>query len=967
MSNNITCPDPSVHRNTKLQEQASTAALLASSPSRNKVQASDILDKDNKLSSRSAAMSLKHARPEDLPSYPSTGGVPLTASNGAANLANTNHKQFEHWKPDASSAAGKAALLAKDYKMAPLWHPELSAAGSKAALLAAKDGGKVDLWTPEASAAGNSAATQAFKNTTLSPTVDYGYTQDGRSKALLAATKSVSRARSGSVPAPAPPKYPDSSNSAYNALNAATKANRRPSTKAQANDVYASPAMEESRIKHLSDKISREMFTEHPPVDIEVQEKKHQDALRASAISMAKGMYDLQQRKDKEAASPMSPGTSAATAAAGRTSTSVAPPDLKQQAMQYIHLQEAAHKLAEERLAKMDPDGAARYREHYGYPLRSPRRKLSMKDRVRRRANSDTPQQQQDMSDSDEDDFRSRRIRNQMSQFNKDIEAVDQKKRQTDRAALLAAAEKKVQAQMKTMDDKLYAETGKVSQAKQDEWDAKAREKATRDSAKRTEHFGKQDIGGGRYMEQSEIEAIAAARLKPTLDEINENAEKRRARDEEIRLDQEEKKRQEMSEKQKERESKMLQRQTIEKEKAESKQEKDQLKAAQKKEKAEKKAAAKMEKEAEKARKTEEKRAAKEEKRRSKDVKRDAAAAATASAVAHESTEKKASTDSPVSPALPDTSPESSPKTSSDSAEAADDQRISPVASRTSTGEAVLHPGIERHVTTISTSSSEDAFEDSSATRATETPAIAPPTTVDPSTAAHKGTDGPIGTAPAIVEPGTTNHDGKDLDSPKSPKRISRLFDRFKRKSKHERDVEPGTLSPDIKSSSKLSKSPKSSGAAPPPTTTTDAEEEEGKTSATIDPTESDLGPLSAVEANAIADEHHDAAAASPSSFVRGTPKNDDGISELSSLTSDEPGEAFGDAHETAGKSGDGEGKEEKRRSFGLGIGMGKSILPSFGRGKGKEKEGEGQGEKRMSLDSSARSPVRETRFQEEL
>lgn len=62
MSNNITCPDPSVHRNTKLQEQASTAALLASSPSRNKVQASDILDKDNKLSSRSASQDPTIAR-----------------------------------------------------------------------------------------------------------------------------------------------------------------------------------------------------------------------------------------------------------------------------------------------------------------------------------------------------------------------------------------------------------------------------------------------------------------------------------------------------------------------------------------------------------------------------------------------------------------------------------------------------------------------------------------------------------------------------------------------------------------------------------------------------------------------------------------------------------------------------------------------------------------------------------------
>lgn len=50
------CPDPSAHRDTKLQEQASSAALYVTKPhtkagSREEVQ--DILDANNKLSSRS--------------------------------------------------------------------------------------------------------------------------------------------------------------------------------------------------------------------------------------------------------------------------------------------------------------------------------------------------------------------------------------------------------------------------------------------------------------------------------------------------------------------------------------------------------------------------------------------------------------------------------------------------------------------------------------------------------------------------------------------------------------------------------------------------------------------------------------------------------------------------------------------------------------------------------------------------
>lgn len=44
------CPDPSVHRNTKLQEQASTAALYVTKKHDPK---DGLLDADNKLSSRS--------------------------------------------------------------------------------------------------------------------------------------------------------------------------------------------------------------------------------------------------------------------------------------------------------------------------------------------------------------------------------------------------------------------------------------------------------------------------------------------------------------------------------------------------------------------------------------------------------------------------------------------------------------------------------------------------------------------------------------------------------------------------------------------------------------------------------------------------------------------------------------------------------------------------------------------------
>lgn len=596
-----------------------------------------------------AAASLKYARAEDLPSYPSQGGVKISSAGAAANLANDNHKDFEYWKANSSSDAGKAAMLAKDYKMQPLWKPEGSAAGSKAAFLAARDGGKLNLWHPEPTAEGNSAAHLAMgKN--LSPQLDYGYTADGKKRALMAATGALGRSRSGSTPTPALPAYPDSKNSAHNALNAATVANRTPSKRATKNEEYHidSAAMEAARIKHLAPgAVDKEMWGSKPPVELEMEEKRHQAALRASAVSMAKQMMEYQRRHDEEVDQA---GVTAAAHVHGRTySTASTQPDLKSQALQYIHLQEAAQKLAAERLAKLDPDANTRYRSYYGYEDQQPRHRYSIRGRGRRRAESVTED-----PDSD-DEFQARRVRNQMSQFNNNIAEIDAKKRQNDRAALLAAAERKVHAQMHNMDEQVYAETGKVSPAMMEEWEAKARARAAKESEARMKNHGRVDLGNGRFMDQSEIEAIAAARLKPTLTEINDTAEKRRAKDEEIRLEREEFQRQQRSEKERERDTKAEQKRL--RRELHCPRAKlgssiltpviDEEKAAAKAKKQEQKAAARIEKDAEKARRAEEKRLAKERKHQSKDLQKESEEAAAASA--RKSIEEPATTTEPAS------------------------------------------------------------------------------------------------------------------------------------------------------------------------------------------------------------------------------------------------------------------------------------------------------------------------------
>lgn len=493
-----------------------------------------------------AAASLKYAKAQDLPSYPIVGIDAKSSAGAAALLANQNKKSPEWWKPEQSSVAGKAALLANGYKMAPLWQPEASAAGSKAALLAHKDGRKLNLWQPEASAEGHSAAVLAMKKKGLGPEVDYGYTDQGRKNAFTAATDAHSasrRQRARSNPQPAP-LYPDSENSARNALGAATLAHSA-STRTKPQTTTASPvesnrlqnsAMEAARIQHAKS-ISRDMYGSAPPVAIETDEKKHNDALRASAISMAKKIYDVQQQQRPE--SELGPSAARTGASAAQSQQLVTGDgDIKQQAMRYIGIQEAAQKLAHERLAKIGYDENAAYRSYYGYDQPT-RNKLSLR-RGRNRAHSASETAPPETSDSDEDDFRSRRIRSQMEQFNKQLADVDAKKRENDRKLLLAAAQRKVQAQMQGMDKKIFDETGRMSSTMVDDWDEKARQRAVANSEARMENHGRVHIGNGKWMDQGEIDAIAQARIQPTLNEITEKTEKRLAEDEKRRAEEEE-------------------------------------------------------------------------------------------------------------------------------------------------------------------------------------------------------------------------------------------------------------------------------------------------------------------------------------------------------------------------------------------------------------------------------------------
>ena len=493
-----------------------------------------------------AATSLKYATPQDLPWYPSVGiADPDSSAGAAASLANSNQKSFEYWKPEYSDPANKSAHLAWDYKADPLWHPEPTVTGSKAATLAAKHGGDVKIWRPEATSEANSAAGQSMRMKNLSPAVDYGYTADGHKKALMAATGAMSgRKRAGSTPL-AMELYPDQANASGNALNAASVASR-PSTKARSRNAPTDlPGLSEADATRIHDaaitKLGREMYTSHPPVAPEVEEKNHQAGIRAAAVSMAKQMYAVQQKAlEQQAGVKRSDSNYAANSAHHRRKSSMSSDtteSVQAYPPQYANLQETAQKLAAERLAKLYDANAvnADYRAYYGAnnPVQS---RLSMRGRMRRRASSDGQLPETDAE-------RSQQIRSQMSVFNNKLAEVDAKKRQKDRDALMAAAQRNVTQRMHGMDEKVFADTGKVSPAMASEWEAKARARAEADSTARMVNHGKINIGGGRYMDQSEVDAIAQARVQPTLDEISAKAEAQRARDEQVRKETEDRKR----------------------------------------------------------------------------------------------------------------------------------------------------------------------------------------------------------------------------------------------------------------------------------------------------------------------------------------------------------------------------------------------------------------------------------------
>ncbi|KAJ8125280.1 hypothetical protein O1611_g8359 [Lasiodiplodia mahajangana] len=301
------------------------------------------------------------------------------------------------------------------------------------------------------------------------------------------------------------------------------------------------------------------MFTSRPPVKTEVDEQKRADVLRASAIAMAKKMYDQQQKMID----------------AKRTHTDQVPPrgNLEvsssisddQQPAQLTTLQDAAYKQAQARLAKMQQKNAQNrdLQDYYGTKPLSHR--FSVKGKLRKRSFSDGA--------VIEDQRRSQQIRTQMSLFSNRLSEIDENKRQHDQDLLLATAQRNVHEQLKGIDAKIATETGMVPPPTLTQWELKARAVA-QSRALQQDNRGKVDIGAGVQIDQEEINAIAARRVQPILDEINAKAELEHTRQLELRMEVERKREEQEAEKARQREIQDIQKKLKLQEKLEQKERK---------------------------------------------------------------------------------------------------------------------------------------------------------------------------------------------------------------------------------------------------------------------------------------------------------------------------------------------------------------------------------------------------------
>ncbi|ODA77383.1 hypothetical protein RJ55_07011 [Drechmeria coniospora] len=534
-------------------------AAMGKSPARQARYSADI---DARLAAVTAGR-IKYADPRSLPSFPSSGLAPgCAAANAAASLGWISRKPVEPWKPERTTSASAAAAMANNYTMSPPREHAMLSDGHRAAMIAVGSAGtflkqpSTKLSTQQRRSWGNSAAMQAFHTSrpaSAEPTkVSHGSfaatqafninrshsmkktaapSRQEAGKSLLAAQGAMSSRRRASTYSEIGVKdaHAAEASAAASALNGAVRAHQA--------SLQAKPPLADVGAVSVTT-MTRNMFTSHPPVKPEVDEQRFNMRMHQSALDMARKMYRHQQQMvdqtreahgEETAAAPRSP---------------------------FLNLQDAAYKQAQNRLSKLHDEHqqGREYQEYYGNET-TPRRKFSMTNKLRRRSSE---------NDALNDRERSRKIREQMSIFSTKLSQVDNDKRERDREALLATAQRNVKARLQDMDKDVYHETARARPTSAGEWERKVQQAAQLRHNTGGEKKGQVDVGGGKYVSQEEVDAIATKRVQPVLDDINAKAEAELARQAVLKFDKEEKREDAEKRKYRDREIREVERKTKE-------------------------------------------------------------------------------------------------------------------------------------------------------------------------------------------------------------------------------------------------------------------------------------------------------------------------------------------------------------------------------------------------------------------
>ncbi|CAK7198273.1 Eisosome assembly protein [Sporothrix eucalyptigena] len=494
---------------------AASAALQTSAKSSNAKPAlsTDIPEAQSRTLNQSSPTTVESP---ELPSPTATSAANTTSGNMASKPSGAS---TAGWGNSAATQAFRnSQILSAKRASAPPEKPipEIAALGHEPSLRAAKGAMKSASNPSSASAAASTSLSHAHSASGAAAAgATSGNTPMMRSRNRAASSPLTMRQQkslSSHYPDTATlsaltSSPPDPKVSAANALSAATIAH----TKSRSGGDRNSYVGDAGAVPYTN--MGRQMYTSHPNIGPEADIQKHEDGLHASAIAMAKKMYN--------------PNIE------GGASTTRAP-----------NVQEQAYKLAQERLEKIHEQYAKdrEYRDHYMDPSLNhvsgageTSRRLTMRGRLRRRRSSSD-------SDINTDRMRSMEIRNQMSLLSSRISEVEDKRRR-DRQNVLLAAQRNVKSQLQDIDEQVYANSGRLPPSLMTSLEPKITALA---QARADAHIGtypradQVDIGGGKFIDRAEVDKIATRRMQPVIDDMHEKAQKEFERKALLRQEEEE-------------------------------------------------------------------------------------------------------------------------------------------------------------------------------------------------------------------------------------------------------------------------------------------------------------------------------------------------------------------------------------------------------------------------------------------